>query len=155
MLEKIILVTISSMLVYIMLWHNLLPPKCFGSLPGWTTTDSHLYLIHNVKNAWRGKKVVTIILLDIASAFPNAVTSRLILNMKQLGYLNTLINFYEAMLKDHHMTLSFNSLMSQEIDIDNDKTRWPQLHDSISYLQSCPCGHPCSWAWQWRGIHRW
>src|SRR5882724_9517885 len=39
--------------------------------------------------------------------------------MKWLGYPNMLINFYEAMLKDHHMTLSFDGLTSQEIDIDN------------------------------------
>ena len=73
------------------MYHNLLLLKCFGSLLGRTTTDSLLYLSHNVKNTWRQKKVVTIILLDIASAFPNAITSQLILNMKWLGYPTPLI----------------------------------------------------------------
>ena len=44
--------------------------------------DSLLYLTHNIKNAWWHKKVVTILFLDIASMFPNAMTSHLLLNMR-------------------------------------------------------------------------
>ena len=99
--------------------HNLLLLKCFGGLPGCTTTNSLLYLTHDIKNVQRQKKVVTIILLDIASAFSNAVTSRLVLNMKWLGYPTPLINFFKAMLEDCHMTLVFDGLTSRVIDIDN------------------------------------
>ena len=80
-----------NILVYVMMGHNLLPPKCFGGLLGRTNTDSLLYLAPNIKNMWRKKKVVTIILLDIASTFPNAIMSQLILNMKWLSYPTPLI----------------------------------------------------------------
>ena len=88
----------TNVLVYVTMWHNLLPMKCFGGLPGRTTTDSLIYLVHGIKNAWRQGRVVTILLLDIASAFPNAVTSRLTLNMWRLGYPMPLVQFFEAML---------------------------------------------------------
>src|SRR6266481_2763496 len=63
-----------------------MPPKCFGGLPGCTTTDSLLYLVNNIKNTWRKKHVATIVFLDIAGTFPNAVTSQLLLNMRKLAY---------------------------------------------------------------------
>src|SRR6266481_9413272 len=70
---KVISVVVTDMLVYLTVGHSILPPKCFGGLPGCTTTDSLIYLIHNIKNAWHRKKVATIILLDITSTFPNAM----------------------------------------------------------------------------------
>src|SRR5882724_10220699 len=118
-LGKIISATMTNVLVYITMHHNLLLPKCFGRLLGHTTTNLLLYLTHDIKNVWRQKNVVTIILLDIATLFPNAVTSQLILNMKRLGYPTPLVNFFRAMLEDCCMTLSFDGLTSGEIDIDN------------------------------------
>ena len=100
-----------------MVCHNLLPEKCFDGLLGHMTMDSLLYLAHDIKNVWRSKRVVTIILLDIASAFPNVVTSCLILNMRQLTYPMPLVNFYEAMLHDCHTTLAFDGLMLEGIHL--------------------------------------
>jgi len=87
-LGKIILVTMSSTLVYIILRHNLLPPKCFSGLLGWTTMDS-LWWPHVPRNRHRQW----------------------------------------------------------------DRTRWPSSMIYILFTVM-PCGHPHSWAWQWRGIHR-
>ena len=116
---KVISAAITDVLVYLTVRHSLLPSKCFGGLPGRTTTDSLLYLVHNVKNAWRRKKVVTIIFLDIASAFPNAMTNRLLLNMKRLGYPTKIMDFFHAMLRDRHTTLTFDGYTSAPIPIDN------------------------------------
>jgi len=78
-----------------------------------------LTLIHDIKNAWRQGKVITILLLDIASAFPNAVTSLLLLNMQQLGYPMPLMKFFEVMLTDRHTTLVFDGSTSGKIVINN------------------------------------
>ena len=74
MMGKVVSSVITDELVYLTMRHSLLPAKCFGGLPSRTTTDSLLYLVHNIKNAWCRRKVVTIIFLDIASTFPNAMT---------------------------------------------------------------------------------
>src|SRR6266481_1942117 len=96
-----------------------MPPKCFGGLPGCTTTDSLLYLVNNIKNAWRRKHVATIIFLDIAGTFQNTVTSRLLLNMRKLVYPTELIGFFEAVLVDRHTQLAFDSFLSEYISMDN------------------------------------
>src|SRR6266481_5996954 len=96
-----------------------MPPKCFGGLPGCTTTDSLLYLVNNIKNAWRRKHVATIVFLDIAGAFPNTVTSRLLLNMRKLAYPTELIGFFEVVLADHRTQLAFNGFLSEYISVDN------------------------------------
>ena len=69
---------------YLTVRHNLLPPRHFGGLPNRMTVDSLLYLTHQVKEAWRKRKVATIIFLDIVNAFPNAVTNQLLKNMAKL-----------------------------------------------------------------------
>jgi hypothetical protein len=116
---KVLSGVITDVTVYLTVRHSLLPQRHFGGLPGRTTTDSLLYLTHKIKDAWRRKKVVTIIFLDIANAFPNAVTDRLLLNMKRLGYPTAIIQFYEALLKDRKTKLSFDDYVSELIDIDN------------------------------------
>ena len=91
---------ITNITVYLTIRHNLLPTHHFSSLPNQTTSDSLLYLIHCVKVAWRTHKVVTIIFLDIANAFPNAVTSHLLKNMTKLGYPSKIVDFFNTLLSD-------------------------------------------------------
>lgn len=99
--------------------HSLIPSKHFGGIPGRTTTDSLLYLTTRIQNAWRAGKVVRIIFLDIAAAFPNAVTERLLKNMRRRRYPTQLVDFYKAMLKDQRTTLAFDGYTSPEVPIDN------------------------------------
>jgi Endonuclease-reverse transcriptase len=82
---KIISGVMTDITVYLTIRHNLLPPRHFGGLPGKTTIDSLLHLTHRIKTAWRNRKVVMVIFLDIANAFPNAVTNRLLKNMSILS----------------------------------------------------------------------
>ena len=56
MLGKVLTSTMTNKLVYITMQHNLLPLKCFSGLPCQTTTDSLLYLVHDIKNAWRQRR---------------------------------------------------------------------------------------------------
>jgi len=61
----------------------LLPDTHFGGRPGRTTTDAIHYLVGQIKSAWGKKKVALVLFLDVEGAFPNAVTDRLIHNLKK------------------------------------------------------------------------
>ena len=51
--------------------------------------------------------------------FPNAMTSRLLLNMRRLGYPMQLINFFNAILRDWHTRLTFDGYTSELLPINN------------------------------------
>ena len=63
--------------------HQLLPKTHFGGRPGWSTADAVHYLVDKVCTAWRHKRVVSVLFLDVEGAFPNAVTARLTHNLKR------------------------------------------------------------------------
>ena len=116
---KIISGVMTDVMVHITVRHSLLPSKHFGGLPGKTTTDSLLYLVHRIKAAWRKRKVVTMVFLDIANAFPNVVTECLLRNMQRLGYPSEIVSFFKALLTDHSTRLKFDDFISAIIHIDN------------------------------------
>jgi len=116
---KIVSGVITDVTMYLTVRHSLLPARHFGGLPGCTTLDSLLFLTHKIKDAWRSSKVVTIIFLDIANAFPNAVTERLLHNMELLRYPTEIVNFFCALLSEHFTRLCFDDFLSELITIDN------------------------------------
>src|SRR6266481_9276318 len=74
---------VAEELSHIVKTHGLLPATHFGGCPGRSTTDSLHLLVDMFKAAWRRKKVVSALFLDIEGAFPNAVTHRLLHNMRK------------------------------------------------------------------------
>jgi len=50
---------------------NILPKNHFGARPGHSTTQAVHYLVTNIKDAWRKKKVVSALFLDVKGAFPS------------------------------------------------------------------------------------
>ncbi|KAI4293630.1 hypothetical protein K525DRAFT_214428 [Schizophyllum commune Loenen D] len=70
---------------------KLLPRHHFGGLPGRSTTDAIHLIINKVKNAWRRKRVVTILATDMQGAFSNMVIDRLLHNMKMRRAPNVFI----------------------------------------------------------------
>ena len=116
---KVVSGVVTDITVYLTLHHCLLPLWHFGRLPGNTTADYLLYLTHCIKAAWNRQKVVTIIFLDIANVFLNAVMAHLLKNIVKLGYPTKIVGFFSAMLKDRYTTLSFNDYSSNPIPIDN------------------------------------
>jgi hypothetical protein len=65
------------------------------------------------------KKVITIIFLDIANTFPNAVTDHLLYNMEKLGYPMEIVDFYKTLLSDCSTHLKFDDFISSVMEIDN------------------------------------
>lgn len=99
--------------------NNLLPETHFGGRPGRMTTDAVHYLVHKIKSAWRGKKVASILFLDVEGAFPNAVTDRLLHNMRKRRIPTQYINFVKQILQDRKTRLKFDDFVSEPTNIDN------------------------------------
>jgi hypothetical protein len=98
---------------------QLIPPTHFGGRPGRTTTDAIHLLVHQVKEAWRKGKVVSILFLDIEGAFPNAVTDRLLHNMRKRSVPESIVCFMEKLLTGRSTQLKFDDYTSEPIPIDN------------------------------------
>lgn len=82
-MAKVLTSIVSKGLIIAAEKYGLLPETHFGGRPCRSTTDAVHLLIHQVKDAWWRKKVVSILFLDIEGAFPNAVMDRLLHNMKK------------------------------------------------------------------------
>ena len=79
--------------------HNLLPSTHFRGRPGRSTTDSLHLLESTVRHVWRQGKVVSALFLDIEGTFPNAVTDRLLHNMRMRRLPAEVINYMELLLR--------------------------------------------------------
>ena len=98
MMAKVLTSIVSENLISIVEQRQLLPDMHFSGRPCRSTTDAVHLLIHQVKEAWRKGKVVSILFLDIEGAFPNAVTERLLHNMKKRRVPNQIVKFIERLL---------------------------------------------------------
>jgi hypothetical protein len=116
---KLLTAVVADQLTYILEHHQLLPNTHFGGRPGRCTTDSLHLLEETVKNAWRSHKVVSALFLDIEGAFPNAVTNRLLHNMRMRRIPRELISFTEQVLTGRKTQLRFDGYTSDWISIDN------------------------------------
>ena len=99
--------------------HHLLPKTHFGGRPGRTTTDAVHYLVDKIKSAWREEKVASVLFLDVEGAFPNAVTGRLIHNLKKRRILSALVNFVAQLLTSRRTRIHFDDYTSELINITN------------------------------------
>jgi ribonuclease HI len=116
---KLLTAIVADQLTYILEHHNLLPNTHFGGRPGRSTTDS-LHLLENViKNAWRSHKVASVLFLDIEGAFPNAVTKRLLHNMRSRRIPRAIVDFTEQVLTNRKTQLRFDGYTSDWIPINN------------------------------------
>ena len=91
----------------------------FGCRPGPSTTDALHYLVQQVKEAWRKGRVASVLFLDEEGAFPNAVTARLIHNLKRRRIPSTYIKFIEQLLTGRRTKLKFNNFVSESLSILN------------------------------------
>jgi hypothetical protein len=72
-----------------------------------------------VKNAWRSHKTVSALFLDIEGTFPNAVTERLLHNMRKRKIPESLVQFTERVLANRKTRLIFDGHTSDWIPITN------------------------------------
>jgi len=116
---KLLSAIIADRMSYILESNNLLPTTHFGGRPGCSTEDSLHLLENTIRHVWRQKKVVSALFLDIEGAFPNAVTDRLIHNMKQHRLPPKIVGFTERMLNGRRTKLRFDDYTSEWFNITN------------------------------------
>lgn len=118
-LAKVLTSIVAENLSRITEQHQLLPKTHFGGRPGRSTADAVHYLIHKISKAWRVNKVVSVLFLDVEGAFPNAVTARLIHNLKKRRVPTMIIKFVSQLLTNRRTRLKFDDYISEVIDIAN------------------------------------
>lgn len=118
-LGKLLTAVVAERLTFTLERYQLLPQTHFGGRPGRSTTDSLHLLEETIKNAWRNHKVASVLFLDIEGAFPNAVTKRLIHNMRMRRIPGELIAFTERLLTHRQTQLKFDGFTSDWIPINN------------------------------------
>ena len=118
-MAKVLTSVVAENLSQLVEQHRLLPRTHFEGRPGRSTVDAVHYLVHKIRSAWRTNKVVSVLFLDVEGAFPNAVTARLIHNLKMRRIPVTIVNFVELLLANRKTRLKFDDFISGIIDIAN------------------------------------
>jgi ribonuclease HI/exonuclease III len=118
-LSKVLTSIIAEQLTFFSEKYQLLPTQHYGGRPARTTTDALHALIYKIKDAWRKKKVVSVLFLDIEGAFPNAVNEKLLRNMKRRRVPSKLIKFTDNLLRNRTTRLKFDDFTSEDISIGN------------------------------------
>jgi len=116
---KVLTAIVASHITHLTEKHQLLPPNHFGGRPGRTTSDALHLLTHNIKKTWRAGKVAAVLFLDIEGAFPNAVPSRLVHNLRKRKVPGKYVNFVRNMLDGRSTALKYDGFTSEPIAIDN------------------------------------
>ncbi|OJA18739.1 hypothetical protein AZE42_12536 [Rhizopogon vesiculosus] len=116
---KLLTAIVAEQLTYILEHHQLLPNTHFGGRPGRSTTDSLHLLEETIKNAWRSHKVASVLFLDIEGAFPNAVTKRLLHNMRMRRIPDNIVKFTEKLLTNRQTQLRFDGYLSDWFSVTN------------------------------------
>ena len=79
-----------------------------------------LYLLVNtVKAAWQRRQVVSALFLDIEGAFPNAVTDRLLHNLRKQRIPERYVALIDSMLTGRRNRLKFDDYSSEWFQLDN------------------------------------
>ena len=119
MLVKVLTAIIAEDVSHLVEKHQLLPANHFEGRPGRTTTDALHYLVYKIKDAWRKGKVASLLFLDMEGAFPNAVTDRLIHNLRKHKIPEAYVDFVHRLLDGRKTRLKFNDFISELMDIRN------------------------------------
>jgi hypothetical protein len=118
-MAKVLTAIVAENLSCIVEQHHLLPKTHFGGRPGRSTVDAVHYLVHKISAAWRDNKVASVLFLDVEGAFPNAVTTKLIHNLKKRRIPTSIVNFVTLLLTNRRTRLKFDDHVSDTINILN------------------------------------
>ena len=77
------------------------------------------YLVHKIKHTWANNQVASVLFLNVEGAFPNAVTNRLIHNLRKRRIPEIYITFITALLTNRRTRLKFDDFTSGLIEIIN------------------------------------
>ena len=118
-MAKVLTAIVAENLSKVVEQHQLIPKTHFGGRPGRSTTDAVHYLVDKVCTAWRNNRVASVLFLDVEGAFPNAVTTRLIHNLKRRRIPAAIVRFVGLLLAGRKTRLKFDDYVSEAINITN------------------------------------
>jgi hypothetical protein len=119
MMWKALTAIVASHITHLAEKHQLLLRNHFRGRPGRTTADALHLLTHKIKETWCAGKLAAVLFLDIEGAFPNAVPSRLVHNLRMRHIPGKYVTFIEKMLDGRSTLLKFDGYASEPIAIDN------------------------------------
>ncbi|KAF7354484.1 putative RNA-directed DNA polymerase from transposon X-element [Mycena venus] len=99
--------------------NGLLSPNQFGGRPGRCTVDALLTLTQKVKDAWRGGKVASALLMDISQAFPSVSHDHLIYRLQAKQVPDQIVGIIRSFLSNRHTTLLFDDYHSDLCAVPN------------------------------------
>ena len=98
---------------------NIHPKNHFGGRPGHSTTQAVHYLVTKVKDAWRKRKVVSALFLDVKGAFPSVDINQLRHDMRLRGFPVELTDWINRRMEKRKTQLSFDDYTSETFVVDN------------------------------------
>ncbi|KAF7337390.1 RNA-directed DNA polymerase from transposon X-element [Mycena sanguinolenta] len=99
--------------------YNMLPANHYGGRPGRTGVDMVQGLVKKVKDAWRKGKVATLLLRDVKGAFPSAMISRVIHNMRMAGVPKEHTDWMSRRFEGRTTRLLFDDYVSDPFPIED------------------------------------
>ena len=96
---------------------GLLPNSQYGGRKGRTAMDAVHALVEFTKQAWRRKKEVVLLFLDIKGAFPNVSIPVLVHDMRKLGFHPKYTRWITNKTTDRHTVLTFDDFVSPPFEV--------------------------------------
>src|SRR5271168_2977524 len=96
---------------------NILPKSQYGGRKGQTATDALHSLVDFTKRAWRRKREVVILFLDIKGAFPNVAVPVLVHDMRRMGFHPKYTDWITNKTTDRETILAFDDYVSQPFGV--------------------------------------
>lgn len=118
-LAKILSACVAEILTYESERLHLIPDTQFGGRPSHSTNDALHLLVSRIHAAWRRKNVVSSLFLDIKSAFPSVVPSRLIHELRARGIPEQITGWLKNRLTGRSTKLIFDDFSSDAININS------------------------------------
>src|SRR5277367_1055212 len=91
---------------------NLLPKSQYGGRKGRMATDALHSLVDFTKRAWRRKREVVILFLDIKGAYPNVSVPVLVHDMRRMGFHPNYTDWITNKTTDRETVLAFDDYVS-------------------------------------------
>jgi retron-type reverse transcriptase len=114
---KIFESVMAETLTYLTETYRLLLDHHYGGRPGRSTEDALMVLSESIHQAWKQKKVVSAVFLDVAGAFNNVHHRRLIHNLRMRRIPVVIANWIQSFLQKRSTRLLSNGAKSDEIAI--------------------------------------
>ena len=111
--SKILSSCVAQTLVHFTEKYALISDMHFLGRPGRATTDSLHLLVKTTKDAWRRKKKVSTLFLDIKAAFPSATPAVLFHNLRKRRVPNEIVTWLERKLDGRRTKICFDDYESE------------------------------------------